>query len=186
MTQSLPPKQHRDTLDLVAQAASGSDIAMRRLYETYQHAVYSITRRLSGDDALAEDWAQDAWVRIFAGLRAFRGDSQLSSWIHRIAVNAALNGRRSRARSAGREVLIQDTLRAAEAPEPSTRAVEVFALVDRLPERMRRVLVLYDVEGYSHDEIAALLGTSASNSRSQLMRARTKLRAWAFDTESEE
>jgi RNA polymerase sigma-70 factor (ECF subfamily) len=143
--------------------------------------VYTIIRRLSGDDALAEDLAQEAWMRILRGLAGFRGESQLSSWIHQIAVNTALVGRQRERRQAARDqeyaaapsrALVEE----GKADQLMLRMQLELAL-EELPDGMRRVLVLHDIEGYTHEEIGEALGMAPSTSRSQLGRGRAKLRA---------
>jgi RNA polymerase sigma-70 factor (ECF subfamily) len=155
--------------DLVRQAQQGDGGAVRALYQRHSRRVYAVVRRLAGEDALAEDWAQEAWVRAIRALPTFRGDSAFSTWLHRIAVNSALHGRRSRERRAGRETSIDD-----DCPVHTRPAGDQAVL--RLPEGMRRVLVLHDVEGYTHEEIGEMLGVSAGTCKSQLFKARAKMR----------
>ena len=162
-------------------AARGDPAAVRALYDRFSRRVYTIARRLAGDDALAKDIAQEAWIRILRALPGFRGDARLSSWVHRIAVNTALLGSRRERRQGMRE----DAFASAPArPRAVTGQDERVLLrmqledaLDDVPDGMRRVLVLHDVEGYTHEEIAAALGTTPSASRSQLTRARARLRA---------
>ena len=86
--------------DYIKRARNGDGDAVRELYNRYAPRVYAVVRRLAGDDALAEDWAQEAWIRAIRALPSFRGDSRFSTWLHRIAVNSALHGRRWRERRA--------------------------------------------------------------------------------------
>ena len=166
-----------DDLQLIEHARKGDGGAVRALYQRHAARVYTVVRRLAGDDALAEDWAQEAWVRALRALPTFRGDSQFTTWLHRIAVNSALHGRRSRERRAGREEPL-------ESAEPSSPAEGDRALLrmrleramEQLPEGMRRVMVLHDVEGYTHEEIAERLGVVPGTSKSQLSHARRALR----------
>jgi RNA polymerase sigma-70 factor (ECF subfamily) len=163
-------------LESIRLAQEGDGAAMRELYTRYAPRVYAVVRRLAGDDALAEDWAQEAWVRAFRALPSFRGESRFSTWLHRIAVNSALHGRRWRDRRTGSEVPLSI------APEPAGRAeqtvlrLSIQRALDTLPEGMRRIVVLHDVEGYTHEEIGAELGITAGTSKSQLFKARAKLR----------
>ncbi|HUH12983.1 MAG TPA: sigma-70 family RNA polymerase sigma factor, partial [Longimicrobiales bacterium] len=164
-------------VELIERARAGDGLAMRRLHDRHCGRVFAVVRRLAGEDALAEDWAQEAWVRIFRALPTFRGDSRFTTWIHRVAVNCALQGRRRRERREDRETDLPDFL-----PGPVGGREHVFLRVrldraiERLPERMRQVLVLHDVEGYTHDEIGELLGIHPGTSKSQLFKARARMR----------
>jgi RNA polymerase sigma-70 factor, ECF subfamily len=131
---------------------------------------------MSGDDALAEDWAQEAWVRVIRALPTFRGESQFSTWLHRIAVNSALHGRRSRERKAGRETVMDDSYAARPTGGDALLRLKLERAMDRLPDGMRRVLVLHDVEGYTHEEIGEMLGVNPGTCKSQLFKARAKMR----------
>jgi RNA polymerase sigma-70 factor, ECF subfamily len=157
-------------------ARRGDARAIRQLYERYSPRVYAVVRRLAGDDELAEDWAQEAWIRALRALPSFRGDARFSTWIHRIAVNSALHGRRWRDRRVDNEVALspgQDVATRGQTPELK---VSLERALDRIPPGMRQVLVLHDVEGYTHEEIASLLGVTAGTSKSQLFKARARMR----------
>ena len=167
-----------DDLQLIEHAKLGDGGAVRALYQRHAPRVYAVVRRLAGEDALAEDWAQEAWIRALRALPSFRGESQFTTWLHRIAVNSALHGRRTRERRAGRE----DPMEASEAchaPEGDRTVLRLRLerAMERLPEGMRRVLVLHDVEGYTHEEIAAMLGVNPGTCKSQLFKARARMRA---------
>lgn len=167
--------------DCIQRAREGDQAAIRELYDRHAPRVYAVVRRLAGEDALAEDWAQEAWVRAIRALPRFRGDAQFSTWIHRIAVNSALHGRRWRERRTSREITLSVTPME-PAFEQSTRTDEPMLRItlqralDRLPEGMRQIVVLHDVQGFTHDEIGALLGIAAGTSKSQLFKARAHLR----------
>ena len=167
-----------EDLELIEQAKVGDAGAVRALYQRHASRVYAVVRRLAGDDTLAEDWAQDAWLRAFRALPTFRGESAFTTWLHRIAVNSALHGRRSRERRTGREAPIDDN--SASVRPQGDNAVLRLRLekaMERLPEGMRRVLVLHDVEGYTHEEIAEMLGVNPGTCKSQLFKARARMRA---------
>ncbi len=167
-----------DEHQLILAAQQGDGGAVHALYRRYASRIYSVVRRLAGEDALAEDWAQEAWVRAISALPTFRGDSQFATWLHRIAINSALGGRRSRERRTGREVPIE-AVTAEGGEEEGERALLRLRLeraMAALPERMRQVLVLHDVEGYTHVEIGALLGIAPGTCKSQLFKARARMR----------
>jgi RNA polymerase sigma-70 factor (ECF subfamily) len=164
--------------ECIRRARAGDGAAIRELYQRYAPRVYAVVRRLAGDDALAEDWAQEAWVRAFRALPTFRGDARFSTWLHRIAVNSALHGRRGRERRVSRETaLLPDTLTHAARTDQAVLRISLQRALDALPAGMRQIVVLHDVEGYTHEEIGELLGIAAGTSKSQLFKARTRLRA---------
>jgi RNA polymerase sigma-70 factor (ECF subfamily) len=167
-----------DDADLIKQARQGDGGAVRELYQRHAGRVYAVVKRLAGhDDALAEDWAQEAWVRAIRALPTFRGDARFSTWLHRIAVNSALHGRRSRLRKAGRETaMVDDTFSVRAVAETSVLKLKLERAMERLPEGMRKVLVLHDVEGYTHEEIGEMLGVNPGTCKSQLFKARARMR----------
>lgn len=162
--------------ELIQRAQQGEPRAIRELYRLYAPRVYAIVKRLAGDDALAEDWAQEAWVRIFRALGTFRAESRFTTWLHRIAVNSALHGRRWRDRRVIREAPLDDTIPTRAATEDALLRLKLEKAIAALPERMRQVLVLHDVEGYTHEDIAEFLGVNVGTSKSQLFKARARMR----------
>jgi RNA polymerase sigma-70 factor, ECF subfamily len=161
---------------LIERACEGDPLAVRALYERHAPRVFAVIRRIAGDDDLAQDYAQDTWVRAVRALPTFRGEARFSTWLHRIAVNTALEGARREDR---RDRWAGDMPEAVPA-EPGLRdpllATRMEDALDRLPEGMRRVLVLHDVEGYTHEEIGGLLGVNPGTSKSQLFKARARMR----------
>jgi RNA polymerase sigma-70 factor (ECF subfamily) len=160
----------------IRRAREGDGEAIRELYRRYGPRVFSVVRRLAGEDALAEDWAQEAWIRAIRALPTFRGEARFSTWLHRIAVNSALHGRRWRERRARNEVALPLTLPVRERGDDTVLRITLQRALDRLPEGMRQVIVLHDVEGYTHEEIADVLGVTAGTSKSQLFKARARMR----------
>lgn len=163
--------------EFIRRARDGDGEAIRELYRRYAPRVYAVVRRLAGDDALAEDWAQEAWVRAIRALPSFRGESRFSTWLHRIAVNSALHGKRWRERRAGSEVTLPVTLAGAERSDDPVLRLSLAKALDTLPPGMRQVLVLHDVEGYTHEEIGSFLGVTPGTSKSQLFKARARMRS---------
>lgn len=162
--------------DCIRRAQRGDADAIRDLYRRYSPRVHAVVRRLAGDDALAEDWAQEAWVRAFRALPNFRGESRFSTWLHRIAVNSALHGRRWRERRVSREAPLPVGAEASDRADPVLLRMSLQRALDALPEGMRQIIVLHDVEGYTHEEIGDMLGIAAGTSKSQLFKARARLR----------
>jgi RNA polymerase sigma-70 factor, ECF subfamily len=162
--------------ELIQRAQEGDPVAIREIYRMYSPRVFAIVKRLAADDGLAEDWAQEAWVRIFRALGTFRGDARFTTWLHRIAVNSALHGRRWRERRVKHEAPIPESMPVRAKPEETLLRLRLEKAMQQLPERMRQVLVLHDVEGYTHEDIAEFLGVTAGTSKSQLFKARARMR----------
>ena len=163
---------------VIAQAARGDGIAQRTIYEQHADRIFQLAHRMTGDVAAAEDLTQDVFVRAFDRLRQFRGDSRFGTWLHRLAVTVILNGTRQRG-TEHREVTLDPALMQSGGHatlEPDARD-RVRRAVAELPSELRMVVLMYDVEGYSHDEIAELTGVSSGASRMRLLRARQLLRA---------
>ncbi|MBC8131634.1 MAG: sigma-70 family RNA polymerase sigma factor [Deltaproteobacteria bacterium] len=165
-------------VDAVRRGAPGSREA---LYHRYKRRVFALAARIAGPNE-AEEVAQEAFIRIFRGLARFRGDSALGTWIYRLAVNAALSHRSRRppptesldARTAEASALVSSTL-GPDDGDAVLRARLERGLA-RLPVGYRTVVVLHDVEGLEHEEIAAVLGCHVGTSKSQLHKARGRLR----------
>lgn len=168
-----------DERALVARAVAGDPAAERALYDAHVERVYRLAFRLAGDDDLARDITQDAFVRAFDRLPDFRHDAAFATWLHRIALSVALNALAKVQRLRRHEAPLEDGL-AAAAPErhaePDLRA-RLAAAVDALPPGYRAVFVLHDVEGFTHEEIGAALGVRPGTSKAQLFHARARLRA---------
>jgi RNA polymerase sigma-70 factor (ECF subfamily) len=163
---------------VIAQAARGDGVAQRAIYEQHADRIFRLAHRMTGDVAAAEDLTQDVFIRAFGRLRQFRGDSRFGTWLHRLAVTVILNGTRQRG-TEQREVTLDPALMKSgghTALEPDAKD-RVRRAVAELPSELRIVVLMYDVEGYSHDEIAELTGVSSGASRMRLLRARQLLRA---------
>ncbi len=162
--------------ELIQKAADGDARAVRTLYDRYAPRVYAVVRRIAGDDELAQDYAQEAWIRAIRALPSFRGDARFSTWLHRIAVNAALQALRKAETRRRREGPVPEQVPVAPPSGDALLQRKLEGALDRLPEGMRRVLILHDVEGYTHDEIGDVLGVAPGTSKSQLFKARAKMR----------
>lgn len=161
----------------VQRAANGDHSAFERLYRGHVGRIYSLAVRMV-DDEHAEDLTQEIFIRAWRKLDTFRGQSQFGTWLHRLAVNHILSRRstlrKREARRAGGDGLLSKVV--APRKRVSGAALDIEVALQRLPGRAREVFVLYDVEGYSHDEIAEALGVSVGTSKSQLHRARMLMR----------
>jgi RNA polymerase sigma-70 factor (ECF subfamily) len=164
---------------LIELVLAGDPAAERRLYDLHVDRVYRLAYRLAGGDAdLAQDFTQETFLRAFDRLGDFKGKSALSTWLHAITVSVSLNGLRKVKRHRQRETDLEEaatryrTTREAE-PDLKTRLRRAIAA---LPERYKTVFVMYDVEGYTHEEIGNVLGLPVGTSKARLSRAREKLR----------
>jgi RNA polymerase sigma-70 factor (ECF subfamily) len=172
--------------EALAQAQTGDHQAFAQLYSLHKRRIYSLCLRMVGNVAEAEDLTQEAFLQLHRKIATFRGDSAFSTWLHRLAINVVL----MRLRRKGLSLISLD-----EAMEPApeerpgrsfgapdlnlTGSIDRLALeraIANLPAGYRLIFVLHDIEGYEHNEIATMLDCSIGNSKSQLHKARLKLR----------
>lgn len=162
---------------LIRRACEGDGRAVRALYDRYAPRVYAVVRRIAGDDDTAQDYAQEAWIRAIRALPTFRGEARFSTWLHRIAVNSALQAlRKEKTRRMRETSSVPDVIPVMPNMGDVLLERRLEAALDQLPEGMRKVLILHDVEGYTHEEIGSALGVTAGTSKSQLFKARAKMR----------
>jgi RNA polymerase sigma-70 factor (ECF subfamily) len=174
----------------IRRAINGDESALRALWVEHAPRIDAVVRRLVGDPDQAADIAQEVWIQIFRALPTWRGDSQFSTWAHRIAVNRTLNALRSVRRIAKLETVMEDdTVSVDQDMDRTFLAQSIDEAVQKLSPGARAVFVLHDVEGYTHEEIARELGITSGGSKSQLFKARAKLRrllAHLVDVSSQE
>lgn len=169
-------------IDLCRMATEGSLAAFEILYSRYHRRTYSLALRMTNSQTEAEDLTQEVFIQLFRKIGSFRGDSAFSTWLHRMTVNQVLM--HFRRRSVKNEKTSED----GELPEQTVKGTadpNRMPVVDRialknaiaeLPQGYKRVFVLHDVEGYEHEEVARMMGISVGTSKSQLHKARLKLR----------
>ncbi len=161
----------------VSLAVRGDDRAFERLYRASVSRVHSLARRMAGED-LADDLTQEVFIRAWEKLSTFRGDSSFNTWLHRLAVNLILSRRETIRRRQGRQLPLDGVLEKMPARRQSPGlGIDLESALGNLPDGARQVFVLYDVEGYSHEEIAGMMGITTGTSKSQLHRARMILRS---------
>jgi RNA polymerase sigma-70 factor (ECF subfamily) len=174
-------ESHREQ-ELIARAQQGDRSAFAALVREHQDEVYTLARRLVGDPHMASDVAQETMIRAWKALPRFRGDARLSTWLYRITVNTAWTHRDRVKRL--RTVPIDDHLDVAapigaDHPEVAGETLELRqrlrVALDRLPESQRKVVVMKDVYGWSHNEIADTMGISVTAAKVRLHRARARL-----------
>jgi RNA polymerase sigma-70 factor (ECF subfamily) len=173
--------------DLIKRAQQGDSDAFATLFHSHKTRIYSLCLRMTNNTAEAEDLAQDAFLQVYRKLSSFRGDSALSTWLYRIAVNTVLMHFRRKTPcriSLDEPIRNQDDTKSVRR-EYGTRDGRLDSVVSRvaltraiseLPEGYRAIFLLHEVEGYQHREIAKLLGCSVGNSKSQLHKAKLRIR----------
>jgi RNA polymerase sigma-70 factor (ECF subfamily) len=164
--------------ELIERARKGDPAAERQIYDAHVDRVFRLAYRMCGRDDLAEDFVQETFVKAFAALRNFRGEAALSTWLHAIATRVVLNGLRSVRRHEDRAEQLEAADRHASAPEPPEPDLKerLTAALDGLEDHYRIVVVMHDLEGYTHDEIGSALGIAEGSSKARLSRARAMLR----------
>jgi RNA polymerase sigma-70 factor (ECF subfamily) len=168
-------------------AQQGDAGAFERLYQLHNRRVYSLCLRMVSNTAEAEDLTQEAFLQLFRKIATFRGESAFSTWLHRLSVNVVLMKLR---RKSGTETSLEQVTEPDEESGTPRRdfggpdirlsgsidRVNLQRAVDQLPPGYKAVFVLHDVQGYEHNEIAEIMGCSIGNSKSQLHKARMRLR----------
>jgi len=156
--------------DLAVQRARRGDLqAFREVYTAHVGRIHALSLRMTANPSLAEDLTQDVFVKAWRKLGSFRGDAAFSTWLHRLAVNTILDALKRE-----RRVELPPSSRAWI--PATTPAFELERAIAGLPAKARRVFVLHDIEGYTHEEIGKFMGTTAGTARGQLHRARQLLR----------
>jgi len=167
-----------DEKALIQGILAGDRAAARALYDQHVRRVYQVVYRLLGDPDQAEEATQDTFVKAFSRLGSFRGESSLGTWLHAIAVSMALTALRKKKRRLLREADLED---AAALPDsrregdPDLRD-RLRQAIDELPEKLRVTVVLHDIEGFTHGEIARMTGVPEGTCKTRLMGGRARLR----------
>jgi len=177
----------KSELTLIEKVKAGDYAAFESLYRSYKRRIFSLCLRMVDDYSLAEDFTQEAFITAFRRIDTFRGDSAFATWVHRIAVNIVLMHVRQQ-KSRGTMASLDDTITEDDLSmgeklgvedrrlSSSIDRVSLETAINRLAPGYRIVLVLQDIEGYEHSEIAELMGCSVGNTKSQLHKARLRLR----------
>ena len=186
MTDAKKPQDDRlSEAEAIERAKGGDAEAFEVLYNLHKRRVYSLCLRMTANTAQAEDLTQEAFLQLFRKIATFRGESAFSTWLHRMSVNVVLMHLRKKGLPV---VSLEETIETEEetprkelgAQDPvlagSINRLQLQRAIDDLPPGYRTIFVLHDVEGYEHNEIAGMVGCSIGNSKSQLHKARMKLR----------
>ena len=163
---------------LVRRVLEGDPAAEREMYDAHVDRIYRLAYRMTGDDDLAQEFTQEAFIRAFEKLKQFRGEAALSTWLHSIAVSVVYNGMRKVKRLNQRHVDLREMhSMGTESKDADPDLKErLSAAIGDLPWGYKTVFVMHDIEGYKHEEIAAALGVQTGTSKAQLSRARARLR----------
>ncbi len=167
---------------LAQKAANGNIAAFEMIYERYHRRTYSLCLRMTNSQTEAEDLTQEVFIQLFRKAGSFRGASAFSTWLHRLTVNQVLMHFRRRSvkneKTSDDGEMPEQTVSGTENPNkmPVVDRIALKKAISELPNGYRKVFILHDVEGYEHEEVARLLGISVGTSKSQLHKARLKLR----------
>jgi len=190
-------KQQGDRLSeatAIERAKQGDAEAFETLYNLHKRRVYSLCLRMTANTAAAEDLTQEAFLQLFRKIGTFRGESAFSTWLHRMAVNVVLMQLRKKGLPVVPLEENMETEEESPRKEPGADDPRLAGSIDRmqlqrsieaLPPGYRMIFLLHDVEGYEHNEIAEMVGCSIGNSKSQLHKARMKLREFLKTSRAE-
>ena len=164
--------------DRVRRASAGDESAFESLYREHAGRVYALCLRLSGDRGRASELTQDVFVRCWEKLGTFRGESAFGSWLYRLAVNVVWMTSRSTRRREDRVQPVAEpaALERAGAGDTAGLGIDLERAIASLPEGAREVFVLFEVDGFGHEDIAAMTGIAVGTSKAQLFRAKRLLR----------
>ena len=178
--------------ELVARAQRGDESAFETLFRQNKQRVYALCLRMIGNTAEAEELTQEAFLQVFRKLHTFRGESAFSTWLHRLSVNTVLMRLRKKTLTV---TSLEDDSTGDESDEPrkeygapdlaltgSIDRLHLERAIAQLPPGYKQMFLLHDVQGYEHHEIAEMLGVSIGNSKSQLHKARMRLRQLLHET----
>jgi RNA polymerase sigma-70 factor (ECF subfamily) len=166
------------TRELVREAQAGNSRAFEALYRRLVGRIYALCLRMARDAQAAEELTQDVFVRAWERLGSFRGESQFTTWLHRLAVNVVLQEGRKKGRRESKETLVEDPglyLQRVKEEFPGTR-MDLERAIASLPDGARTVLVLRDVYGYKYEEVAKMQGVALGTVKAQIHRARRMMR----------
>jgi len=175
------PSKDTEGMDLVARCQAGDVDAFETLYRQHASRIYTLACRMSGSPEDGEDLLQEIFLQAHRKLGSFKGDASIGTWLYRLALNHCLDFVRSRQVKMSK---LTETLDAETSFEPVARRdtpiarIDLERAVERLPEGCREAFVLHDVEGFDHKEVADLLGIAEGTSKSQVFKARLKLRGF--------
>lgn len=170
-------------LELVGRIQSGDGSAFEALYRQHASRLYNLASRMTGSHGDADDLLQDIFLLAFRKLGSFRGDSSLGTWLYRLAMNHCLDVLRSRQTRMGQQTDSLDEPEAAPVASPvpvlgAVSRIDLERAIEALPPACRAAFLLHDVEGFGHQEVGDMLGISEGTSKSQVHKARMRIRSY--------
>lgn len=181
------PPAERSAAENIRLAQQGDESAFEQIYKAHSRRVYGLCFRMTGNSSLAEDLTQDVFLQVFRKIQTFRGESAFSTWLYRLTVNVVLMRRRiktlnetsleARNEEEGESFTRRELGRVDPGVLGAVDRVNLKRALKQLPRGYRQMFILHDVMGYEHHEIAGALGCSIGNSKSQLHKARIRLRS---------
>jgi RNA polymerase sigma-70 factor (ECF subfamily) len=183
LTRERPAAEVVSDPDLVARCQAGDSAAFETLYERYASRLYAVTRRMVASRSDADDLLQEIFLLAFRRLATFRGEASVGTWLYRLAMNRCLDHVRSRS---ARIDALTGSLDERAAPPPARYApgaltptrIDLERAIERLPEGCRAAFLLHDVQGFDHREVGEILGIAEGTSKSQVHKARLRIRAF--------
>lgn len=167
---------------LISRSQQGDEKAMEEIYDRYKRPLFNLAYRYTFDRVAAEDLLQDIFIKVFTHMKDVQKDETFVAWMYRIAVNTCYSFLRRRRSRNGQMIALSEVEGKKEEAVYDDHEESLAAPLDRalreLPERLRAVFLLHDVQGYKHDEIARMLSVSVGTSKSQLFKARMRIREW--------
>tara|TARA_R110000868_G_scaffold52947_3_gene166630 strand:- start:2855 stop:3421 length:567 start_codon:yes stop_codon:yes gene_type:complete len=168
----------KSEMDLIKAVQGGDKQAYHLLYQQYIGQVYGLCYRLTAEKMLAEDAAQEVFIQLWRKIGNYQGDSKFSTWLHTVTSNITISYLRKQRGWLYRMTNFEDSSAANEFAEESSASVDIESYIVRLPERARLVFVLHAIEGYRHEEIAAMTKMAVGSSKAQFHRAKHLLKEW--------
>jgi RNA polymerase sigma-70 factor, ECF subfamily len=165
-----------EDVELVRKSKKKDVASFEKLYRKYIGRIYSLSLRMSGDSRIADELSQEIFIRVWQKLELFEGRSSFYTWLHRLAVNFILNEQKSRSRHHKNELIIDDNILDSGEKNNIDVSIDLENAISTLPAGAKEVFILYDIQGFQHEEIANLQNISVGTSKSQLHRARKILR----------
>jgi RNA polymerase sigma-70 factor (ECF subfamily) len=167
---------------LISRSRQGDEGAMEEIYDRYKRPLFNLAYRYTFDRVAAEDLLQDIFIKIFTHMKDVQKDETFVAWMYRIAINTCYSFLRRRRSRSGQTIALSEVEGKKEEAVYDDHEDSLAAPLDQalqeLPERLRAVFLLHDVQGYKHGEIARMLGVSVGTSKSQLFKARMRIREW--------
>lgn len=178
----ITPRPQASLSSLILRSQQGDERAMEEIYDLYKRPLFNLAYRYTFDRVAAEDLLQDIFIKIFTHMKDVQKDITFVAWMYRIAINTCYSFLRGRRNRNGKTLSLSEVEGKREEAVYDSHEESLAKPLDEalqdLPERLRSVFLLHDIQGYKHGEIARMLGVSVGTSKSQLFKARMRIREW--------